>query len=287
MRYAIIPAAGFATRFLPASKCVPKELFPILDKPAAQYIVEEAVSAGINSVIFITGMGKESILDHFDTINPKFPVAKLNSDIKSRIEDLDSLVDVISVRQKKPLGLGHAVLKGAELVDRKSFSVLLPDMLVVPTGSVNSMLEMVKLHERTGRSVIALMKVPEHMKSKYGIVEGTSLGNNLLKITKMIEKPAPGSTDSNLAVVGRYILTPSSIEILEKQEIKKGSEMQLTDAIVKLLDSEEVLGMVIDDDNLIFDTGSVEGFVLANTFLAMKRFPEFRNSLKDLLEKNL
>lgn len=286
MRYAIIPAAGLATRFLPASKCVPKELFPILDKPAAQYIVEEAVSAGINSVIFITGMGKESVLDHFDIINPKFPVAKLNTEIKSKIDDLDTLVDVISVRQKKPLGLGHAVMKGAELVDHKPFSVLLPDMLVVPTGQTNAMLEMVKLHEHTGKSVIALMRVPDNMRNKYGMVEGTVIEKNIIQITKMLEKPTISETSSNLAVVGRYILTPAIIEILENQEVKKGNEIQLTDAIVKLLDSEGVLGMIIDDDHLIFDTGSIEGFVLANSYLALKRFPDFRKSLSDLLEKH-
>ena len=164
MHFSIIPAAGLATRFLPASKCIPKELFPILDKPAIQY-VEEAVSAGSDSIVFVTSPGKESILDHFDTINPKFPVEKLTKETQKEIMALNNFIEVTSVRQKTPKGLGHAVLKGAHFAGDSSFSVLLPDMLLFPKkDGVSSMKKMMELHEKTGASVIALMEVHESIK---------------------------------------------------------------------------------------------------------------------------
>jgi len=171
MKYSIIPAAGLATRFLPASKAIPKELFPILDKPVIQYIVEEAVSAGVSGIVFVSGSGKEAILDHFDRLNPKFPVSKLKNEIKEKVNELDSMIDVLSIRQKDPLGLGHAVLKGTFPLKNESFAVMLPDMLVIPKGKETSMKKMVELHERTGHSVIALMKVPNEMKHMYGIAK--------------------------------------------------------------------------------------------------------------------
>ncbi|MGI6394382.1 MAG: sugar phosphate nucleotidyltransferase [bacterium] len=283
MKYAIIPAAGLATRFLPASKAIPKELFPILDKPAVQYIVEEAVSAGISSVVFVSGSGKEAILDHFDKINPKFNLSKLSEEIKNKINSLDSMIDVFSVRQKEPLGLGHAVFKGVQMTKNDPFAVLLPDMLLVPKKGVSSMKKMIEIHKSTGFSVIALMKVPEEMKGSYGIAEVKECENNIFEIKKLFEKPSKGETSSNLAIVGRYVFSPAIAEILENSSPGKNGEIQLTDAIVELLKKEKVLGVVIDDDTLVFDTGNVEGFVLANSYLAVKREPEMAEKIASFI----
>jgi len=286
MKYSIIPAAGLATRFLPASKCVPKELFPVYDKPAIQYIVEESVDAGISGIIFVTGSGKESVLDHFDRINKKFPVEKLSNDLKIEVKKLDDLVDVVSVRQKDPLGLGHAVLTGAQFLQNESFSVILPDMLVVSKGKENAMKKMTELHEKTGLSVIALMRVPHEKKSSYGIVEGVSVGNHIIEIAKMIEKPLPDETESDLAIVGRYIFTPAIIDLLKNGKKGRGGEIQLTDAMVELLKSEKMLGLIIDDDSLVFDTGNSEGFVLANVFSALRKNSQFSSKALDIIEKH-
>ena len=287
MKYSIIPAAGLATRFLPASKAIPKELFPILDKPVIQYIVEEAVSAGVSGIVFVSGSGKEAILDHFDRLNPKFPVSKLKDEIRSKVTELDSMIDVLSIRQKDPLGLGHAVLKGAYSVRGESFAVLLPDMLVIPKGKITSMKKMVELHENTGFSVIALMKVPDEMKHMYGIAEGVKISENIIEIKKLFEKPSKEETISNLAIVGRYIFNPEIVEILGMTNPGKGGEIQLTDAITELLAKQKVLGLVIDDDSIVFDTGNMEGFALANTYMALKRIPEFREKAESLLEENI
>lgn len=286
MHFSIIPAAGLATRFLPASKCVPKEMFTVVDKPAIQHVVEEAVSAGSRSVVFVTSAGKDSVLDHFDIINRKFPLHKLAKKTQDEVNNLNELVDVISVRQKDPKGLGHAVLKGAVVTGQSSFSVLLPDMLVFPKKNVSSMQKMMELHEKTGASVIALMKVPENKKHMYGIVEGVETDKNTIEIKKLIEKPSAQETDSCLAIVGRYIFTNRMKELLADTKPGKKGEIDLTDAMTELLNTEKVLGLVIDDDSHIFDTGNSQGFVLANAFLGLKTFPELKNDLKNILEDN-
>lgn len=283
MHFSIIPAAGLATRFLPASKCVPKEMFPILDKPAIQYVVEEAVSAGNSSIVFVTSPGKESILDHFDIINPKFPVEKLTKESRKEIMTLNNFIEVTSVRQKVPKGLGHAVLKGARFAGDNSFSVLLPDMLIFPKKNISSMKKMMELHEKTGSSVIALMGVHESRKHMYGIVEGVEAEKNILDINKLMEKPASEETDSCLAIVGRYIFTNKMKTLLEMAKPGKKGEIDLTDTMTELLKTEKVYGLVIDDDSKVFDTGNSEGFVLANAYLGMKKL-EIGLELHDILE---
>jgi len=284
MHVSIIPAAGLATRFLPASKCIPKEMFPILDKPAIQYVAEEAVSAGNKSIVFVTSPGKESILDHFDTINPKFPLEKLDVKTKKEISSLNELVEVISVRQKNPKGLGHAVLKGAQTSGENSFSVLLPDMLLFPKKEGDSsMKKMMELHKKTGASVIALMEVHESKKHMYGIIEGITTEKNIVDINKLMEKPTSEETDSCLAIVGRYIFTNKMKHLLERTKPGKKGEIDLTDAMTELLKTENVYGLIIDDDSKVFDTGNSEGFVLANAYLGMKKL-QIANELHDILE---
>lgn len=284
MHFSIIPAAGLATRFLPASKCIPKEMFPILDKPSIQYVVEEAVSAGSDSVVFVSSSGKESILDHFDTINTKFPLQKLTDKTQNDISKLNDLVEVISVRQKKQKGLGHAVLAGAQVAGDRSFSVLLPDMLLFPKNNISSMKKMMELHKKTGASVIALMKVPENKKHMYGIIEGAKSQKNIFDITKLIEKPSSDETDSCLAIVGRYVFTNKMKSLLKNTQPGKKGEIDLADAMTVLLKTEKIYGLLIDDDSIVFDTGNSHGFALANAYLGLKTFPTMKNELQKLLE---
>lgn len=286
MKYSIIPAAGLATRFLPASKCIPKELFPILDKPVIQYIVEESVEAGATNVVFVSGSGKEAILDHFDKINPKFSVGKLKDSVREKVEELDDMIEVISVRQKSPLGLGHAVMKGTFVVpENEPFAVMLPDMLIFSEGESSVMQKMSRLSEKYGCSVIALMKVPAETRGMYGIAEGKELENGVIEIKRLIEKPADGETESNLAILGRYIFTPKIAEILKNVKPGRGGEIQLTDAMVGLLEEEHVLGFVIDEKTRVFDTGNTEGFALANAYAALRRVEGFEEKIRNLIEK--
>ena len=286
MKYSIIPAAGLATRFLPASKCIPKELFPVLDKPVIQYIVEESVEAGATNVVFVSGSGKEAILDHFDRINPKFSAKNLKEDVREKVETLDDMIEVISVRQKSPLGLGHAVMKGTFAVpENESFAVMLPDMLIFSEGENNVMQEMSRLSEKYGCSVIALMKVAAETRGMYGIAEGKEVENGVIDIKRLIEKPAEGETESNLAILGRYIFTPEIARILKNVKPGRGGEIQLTDAMVGLLSKERVLGFVIDEKTHVFDTGNMEGFALANAFAALRRVDGFEEKIRNLIEK--
>jgi len=286
MKYSIIPAAGLATRFLPASKCIPKELFPVLDKPVIQYIVEESVKAGATNVVFVSGSGKEAILDHFDRINPKFSAKNLKEDVREKVETLDDMIEVISVRQKSPLGLGHAVMKGTFAVpENESFAVMLPDMLIFSDGGSNVMQEMSRMSEKYACSVIALMKVPAETRGMYGIAEGKELENGVIDIKRLIEKPAEGETESNLAILGRYIFTPEIARILKNVKPGRGGEIQLTDAMVGLLSKERVLGFVIDEKTHVFDTGNMEGFALANAFAALRRVDGFEEKIRNLIEK--
>ena len=284
MNYSIIPAAGLATRFLPASKCIPKELFPVLDKPVIQYIVEESVEAGATNVVFVSGNGKEAILDHFDKINPKFSVGKLGNSVREKVEALDDMIEVISVRQKLPLGLGHAVMKGTLAVpEDASFAVMLPDMLIFSDGESSVMQRMNEIHEKYGCSVVALKEVPAELRGLYGIAEGIRLSDDTIEIKRLVEKPAEGETSSNLAVIGRYIFTPKIAALLRDVKPGKGGEIQLTDAITALLSEEKVLGFVIDEKTHVFDTGNMEGFALANVFAALRRVPDFSNKIKELI----
>lgn len=286
MKYSVIPAAGLATRFLPASKCIPKELFPVLDKPVIQYIVEESVEAGATNVVFVSGNGKEAILDHFDKINPKFSPEKLKDSVRDKVETLDDMIEVVSVRQKSPLGLGHAVMKGTFVIPRdEAFAVMLPDMLIFSEGERSVMQEMSCLNEKHGCSVIALTEVPAESRGMYGIAEGVEIENGVIDIKKLVEKPAPGETESNLAIIGRYIFTPRISEILRTVQPGRGGEIQLTDAMVSLLAEERVLGYVIDSKTHVFDTGNMEGFALANAYAALRRVPGFAAKLEDLTGK--
>ena len=282
LRYSIIPAAGLATRFLPASKAIPKELFPILNKPAIQYVIEESVGAEIDRVVFVSGAGKEALLDHFDKINPKFPVSRLNSQIQENVAELDDMIDVISIRQKTPKGLGHAVLKGCEVINGEPFAVLLPDMMVLSKGGETVMQRLVGIYKNFRCSVIALMRVPAESKSLYGIAEGRKIDSDLIEISRLVEKPKEGETDSDLAIVGRYIFTPAITGYLRETTPDHRGEIQLTNGIEKLISTEHVYGLILNENDLVFDTGTPEGFAIANAYMAMQKNPNIINELNRL-----
>jgi len=281
LSHAIIPAAGLATRFLPASKAIPKEMFPLYDRPVIQHIVEEASSAGIDSIVFVTAEGKDAIADHFDRMNPKFRQGKLPDDIEAELTRLETLTEVISVRQKTPKGLGHAVLCGLHAAPEGPFVVMLPDMFLFSKTAESMMNRMARLFEREKRSVIALMRVPDEDRKRYGMVEGSEK-DGIVDITKLVEKPGVKGTTSNLAIVGRYIFSASLGGILAQTAPGAKGEIQLTDAMSTLNAREPMLGLVLSPDDLAFDAGDKEGYAYAGAFLATRRIPGFIDTLRRL-----
>ncbi len=284
MQYAVIPAAGLATRFLPASKAIPKEMFPIYDRPVIQHIVEEAIACEIDKIVFVSREGKESILDHFDSTNPKFAPQNLSKDLQDTLHKLDSIVDVVSIRQKEAKGLGDAVLTGCKLFSDEPFAVILPDVMIVSRGAESCLQKMVKLYKEHGASVIALMHVPDEDRKKYGMAEGIIKGN-IMEIDRLIEKPEINETNSNLAIVGRYIFTPSITGIIKDTKPGKKNEIQLTDAMIELARREKMIGLILDDNDLVFDAGDITGYALANAFVAAQKIPGFKDMITKLWEK--
>jgi len=237
---AVIPVAGWGTRFLPATKAMPKEMLPIVDKPVIQYIVEELIDAGILDIVFITGRHKRAIEDHFD-INPDLEQHLERAGKRELLEvvrRISHLINPIFIRQKEQKGLGHAVLTAKPALSKNEpFIVSLGDIVIKGTNTVERMLS---IHKRFGKSVIALFEVPKSEVSKYGIAKVKNVNDEVLLIEDMVEKPSPKEAPSNLAVVGRYLFTPSILEELEHTKPGKGGEIQLTDAIRSLLKKEAV-----------------------------------------------
>lgn len=281
---AIIPAAGLGTRFLPVTKSQPKEMLPVVDKPVIQYVVEEAVDAGADDILMITGRGKRAIEDHFDrSIELEELLESTGNTARLRqVRAISDLAEVFYVRQKKPRGLGHAVLCGAPFTDDEAFYVLLGDMLV-PHKSVLPRLR--EVHERTGASVIAVMPVPEDMVSRYGVIEGHETADGAWKVTGLVEKPPANEAPSNLAIFGRYLLTPKVMELLPDVRPGRGDEIQLTDALVELLETEELYAVVVDPTEG-YDTGNVLSWLEANVALALES-PEYGSDLRAGLERLL
>ena len=283
VRKAVIPAAGLGTRFLPASKAVPKEMITVVDKPAIQYVVEEAVAAGIEDVLIITSRGKESIADHFDR-SPELETAldaKGKSDELKDVRGVAELADVHFVRQQEPLGLGHAVSVARRHVGAEPFAVLLGDDLMVDDGSL--LRSMIAAHERHACSVIALKRFPPEQISAYGCVRPTGERDGLVQFDAIVEKPAPEDAPSDLAVMGRYVFTPAIFDALERVRPGTGGELQLTDAIGLLLadDDEEVLGLPFEEGR--YDAGNKLDYLKATVELALVRDdvgPAFREWLR-------
>ncbi len=281
IRKAVIPVAGLGTRFLPATKTVPKELLPIVDIPAIQYVVQEAVDSGISEVIFVTGRGKDSIEDHFDEI-PELEQVLEERGQKEAVQNLRQIaemIEVVSVRQKKPLGLGHAVFCARDLVGDEPFAVFLSDDLI--EAPVPCMRQLMEIFEEKKESVLALRRVPDDQVRRYGIVQGKQLTKGLYEVENMMEKPQPHETPSRLAIIGRYILRPEIFSLLENVTPGKGGEIQLTDGISQLARQRKVYGYEFEGEH--YDIGDKFGFVRATVAYALKR-PELKEQTREYLQ---
>ncbi len=285
---AVIPAAGLGTRFLPATKAQPKEMLPVVDKPAIQYVVEEAVAAGIDDILIITGRGKRALEDHFDR-NFELEHYLAERDKHEQLEEvqqLAELADIHYVRQGEPLGLGHAVSVARKHVGDNSFVVMLGDDIMDARSTV--LTDMIKAHDHYGRSVIALSEFPPEEISSYGCVDPEVISDELVQVRGIVEKPKPEDAPSNLAVMGRYVFTPEIFEALEGVQPGVGGEIQLTDAIAKLLLTQSVYGWVFSSGR--YDIGKKIDYLRATVEMAAERDdlgPEFRAFLVDFVEKRL
>ncbi len=280
---AIIPAAGLGVRFLPVTKAQPKEMLPIVDKPVIQYVVEEAVAAGVTDVLIVTGRGKRAIEDHFDRSVELEELLERSGavDRLKLVRAISELAEVFYVRQRRPRGLGHAVLCGAPYVSDMPFFVLLGDV-IVPRNHILPRLRAV--HERFGGSVLAVTPVEPAFVSRYGVIGGEEVEPGVWRVTDLVEKPAVNEAPSTLAIFGRYLLTPAIMDILPSVAPGRGDEVQLTDALRQLLKREEIYAVVDDDPG--FDTGNVLAWLEANVSLALAspaHGPALRVSLERLL----
>lgn len=281
---AIIPAAGLGTRFLPVTKSQPKEMLPVVDKPVIQYVVEEAVAAQADDILIVTGRGKRAIEDHFDrSIELEELLESSGNTTRLRsVRAISELAEVFYVRQKRPRGLGHAVMCGEPFTRSEPFFVLLGDVLV-PRNTI--LPRLAEVHAQTGASVIAVMPVPDEFVSRYGIIGGHEVESGVWRVDQLVEKPAVNESPSNLAIFGRYLLTPKVMELLPNVKPGRGGEIQLTDALVELLNHEEIRAVVVDPADG-YDTGNVLSWLEANVLLALEN-GEYGASLRDSLEKML
>lgn len=281
VRKAIIPAAGLGTRFLPATKAMPKEMLPIVDKPTIQYIVEEAVASGIEDIIIVTGKGKRAIEDHFDfafELEQRL-AEKGKLDLLEKVQYSTNLADIHYIRQKKPMGLGHAVWCARNFIGDEPFAVLLGDDIV---QSKNPCLkQLIDQYEETRSSVIGVQRVPEDETYRYGIVDPETQQGRRYQVNNLVEKPKKGTAPSNLAIMGRYVLTPEIFMFLDKQQKGAGGEIQLTDAIQQLNQIQRVFAY--DFEGRRFDVGEKLGFVKTTVEFALEN-EEIRDELISFLE---
>ena len=285
VRKAVFPAAGWGTRFLPATKAQPKEMLPLVDKPVIQYAVEEAVAAGIEQIIIITSTHKGAIEDHFDlnlelehVLEEKGEIEKLR-----QVRHISNLAQLAYVRQKEQLGLGHAILMAKDLIGHEPFAVLLPDDVVIADRPAIG--QLIHAYERTHSSIVAVMQVPAEEVSRYGIVaaetDDSALdGGRLRKMTAIVEKPKQKDAPSDLAVIGRYVLTPKIFDKLEQTQRGSGGEIQLTDAIEALMDEQSVY--TYEFEGVRYDAGTTMGWLQATVEVALQR-PDLASDLRSHL----
>ncbi len=261
----LFPAAGYGTRFLPATKSMPKEMMPVVNKPLIEYGVEEAIQAGMNEMCVVTGRGKHSLMDHFDK-NYELEHQISGTAKESLLTDIRTLIDSASftfIRQNEMKGLGHAILTGRPLVGDNPFAVVLADDLCVnPEQGV--LAQMVALYNQFRCSIVAVQEVPESETHKYGVIAGELIKDDIFRVDDMVEKPEPGTAPSNLAIIGRYILTPDIFDLIEQTEPGKGGEIQITDALLKQAKAGCVLAYKFKGQR--FDCGSVEGYIEATNY---------------------
>ncbi len=289
VRKAVFPAAGLGTRFLPATKAQPKEMLPLVDKPLIQYGVEEAIHSGIQNMIIVTGRGKTAIEDHFDV---SFELEQLlesrgKKDLLAVVRNVSDMINVAYIRQREALGLGHAVLRAKELVGQESFAVVLSDDVIA--SETPCLRQLLDIHEFFGAPVLAVMEVPKESLSSYGVVDADPVAHNgpkdrLFRIRDMVEKPKPSEAPSNLAIIGRYVLTPEIFDCITQVEPGSGGEIQLTDGLKQLLRSRPIYAYRFEGTR--YDAGDKLGFLKATVEFALQRddlggpFREYLKSLK-------
>jgi UTP--glucose-1-phosphate uridylyltransferase len=282
VRKAVFPAAGLGTRFLPATKAQPKEMLPIVDKPIIQYGVEEAMAAGCDQIIIVTGRGKTAIEDHFDVSYEleKMLEERRKTELLTIVRQISDMIHIAYVRQKEAMGLGHAVLMAKELVGDEPFAVLLADDVI--DGNVPCLRQMIEMFEQTQSSILAIQQIDGPTISQYGVLDASPVNGNdrLYQVRNMVEKPRAEEAPSNLAIVGRYILTPTIFEMLDRTPLGAGGELQLTDAIRLLLQKEKVYGYRFEGKR--HDAGDKLGFLKATVEFALKR-PELRDEFRAYL----
>ncbi|CDF57730.1 UTP--glucose-1-phosphate uridylyltransferase GalU [Thermobrachium celere] len=284
VRKAIIPAAGLGTRFLPATKAQPKEMLPIVDKPTIQYIIEEAVEAGIEEILIITGRNKRAIEDHFDkSVELELELKeKKKDDLLKMVQDISNMVQIHYVRQKEPKGLGHAILCAKTFVGNEPFAVMLGDDVV--DAEVPCLKQLIDVYNEYKTTILGVQQVPMADVSKYGIVKGMHIEDGVYKVKDLVEKPSKEQAPSNVAILGRYIITPQIFEILEHTRPGKGGEIQLTDALKELLNREAMYAYTFKGRR--YDVGDKLGFLQATVEYALKREDlkdEFFKYLKDIV----
>jgi UTP--glucose-1-phosphate uridylyltransferase len=287
VRKAVIPAAGMGTRFLPATKAIPKEMIPIVDVPMIQHIVEEAVRAGIETIVLITARNKEAIENHFDyNYELEHTMDEKNKkDLADLSRAIGKMCNIISIRQKNPAGLGHAVLCAEPAIGNEPFACLLGDDLI--DSEIPCTRQLIDIYEREKASVVGVMEVPESEVSKYGIVSGKvidSRANMLMHVDKLVEKPAVGSAPSRFAIPGRYVLSPGIFQCLKETKPGKGGEIQLTDGLQLLAQRERLLAYQFDGTR--YDTGDRLGFIDATLAFALRR-PELAAGVREMMKKHL
>ncbi|AMO70747.1 UTP--glucose-1-phosphate uridylyltransferase [Sphingorhabdus sp. M41] len=283
IRKAVFPVAGMGTRFLPATKVMPKELFPIVDRPLLQYAVDEALEAGIDQMIFINGRGKGMIEDHFDM------AYELERTMADRSKDGSVLEgtrlragDCVFVRQQEPLGLGHAIWCARDIIGDEPFAIFLPDEFMV--GSPGCMKQMVSAYEKLGGNIVCALEIPIEDTPSYGVIDPGYRDGPITEVKGLVEKPAAGTAPSNLILPGRYILQPEVMRILETQEAGAGGEIQLTDAMAQMIGKQPFHGMTFDGKR--YDCGSKQGYVEANLAMALAH-PEIGSDIRTMAEKLL
>jgi UTP--glucose-1-phosphate uridylyltransferase len=282
VKKAVIPVAGLGTRLLPATKTIPKEMLPIVDTPAIQYVIEEAFDSGLTEMIFVTARGKDSIEDHFDFAPELEQVLEQRGHLEllEKLQSISTMIDVVSVRQKKPLGLGHAVLSARNLVGDEPFAVLLSDDIV--DDPIPCVRQLLNVFEEKGDSVVALRKVPRPDVKRYGIIQGREIAARTYEIDAMVEKPDPKDAPSDLAIVGRYVLHQDIFKCLDKVKPGKGGEIQLTDAMADLNRQRKFYGYEFTGEH--YDVGDKLGFIRANVAFALKR-KDLQNEVREFLRR--
>ncbi|MFB3816232.1 MAG: UTP--glucose-1-phosphate uridylyltransferase GalU [Candidatus Methylomirabilales bacterium] len=282
IRKAVFPAAGLGTRFLPATKAQPKEMLPIVDKPTIQYVIEEAIASGIEEIVLVTGRGKDAIEDHFDrSIELELMLErKGRKDLLEIVRRTSELVKIYYVRQKEPLGLGHAVLAAREFVRDEPFAVLLGDDIL--TDRVPALKQMIRVYDQHQCTVLCVKRVPKDETSRYGVIKGRKLEEGLYHIMDMVEKPEPGTAPSDLALIGRYILTPAIFPLLEATASDRTGEIQLTNALKALLKKRQML-YAMEFQGRWHDAGTVLGFLKTTVEFALQR-PDVAPGFKEFLQ---